>query len=202
EKAIKNISEKYIYIENVDIIRKFPSTAEINIEMVVPIAAIEHAGGYAVISKSSKVIEINSAEIPKGAMHIKGLDVENLKLGEKLTDSENTSLKKLRDFVTQLQSTGLENIVYIDFSDNHNLKAIYDNRVLIEFGENFDLAYKMEKLCIVMEKGDFDFEGSFEGVIDLSIDGQTRVRPNQNVGVLIGSEIPPPIMPDDELISR
>ena len=202
ERAIKNILQKYIYIENVDIIRKFPSTAEINIEMVVPIAAVEHNGVYAIISKSSKVVELSSKEIPKGAMHIKGLDVKDLKLGDKLNDSANTSLKKLRDFVTQLQSTGLENIVYIDFSDNHNLKAIYDNRILIEFGENIDLSYKMEKLCLVMQQGDFDFAGSFEGVIDLSIDGQTRVRPSENIGVLIGSEIPPPILPDDEPLSR
>lgn len=202
DKAIENILKKYIYIENVDIIRKFPSTAEINVEMVVPIAAIENGGKYAILSKSSRVVETNSNEIPKGAMHVKGIDAKDLKLGSKLTDSENTSIKKLSDFVTQLKATELNNIVYIDFSDNHNLKAIYDNRILIEFGENIDMKYKMQKLCLVMEKGDFDFDGSFEGVIDLSIDGQTRVRPSENIGVLIGSEIPPPVVPEGEILSR
>ena len=202
EKANESITKEFPYIESVNITRKFPSTVEINTKMVVPIAAIETNGTYAIISESAGVVELGAKEIPKGVMHIKGLDNSELSLGQKLTDSKNSSLKKLREFVTLLSETGLENIVYADFGDKHNLKLIYDHRILIEFGESIDLAYKIKKLEEVMETDDFDFDGSFEGIIDLSIDGQTRVRPCSNIKVIIGEEIPPPVLPKDELISR
>lgn len=202
ETANKKITEQFPYIESVKITRKFPSIAEIKTEMVVPIAAIENGDKFVIISKSAGVVELAADEIPKGAMHIKGIDGSQLKLGQKLTDSKNPAMKKLRDFVSLLAETGLENIVYADFGDSHNLKVIYDHRILIEFGESIDLPYKIEKLEEVMKTDDFDFDGNFQGIIDLSIDGQTRVRPNSNIKVVIGEEIPPPILPPDELISK
>lgn len=202
ETANQKITEEFPYIESVRVTRKFPATAEIKTEMVVPIAAIENGDKFVIISETSGVVELFADEIPKGTMHVKGIDAKDLKIGQKLTDSKNQSMKKLRDFVTLLSETGLKNIVYVDFGDSHNLKVIYDNRILINFGESIDLPYKIEKLTEVMKTDDFDFEGSFEGIIDLSIEGQTRVRPNSNIKVIIGEEMPPPILPPEGIISK
>lgn len=83
------------------------------------------------------------------------------------------------------QGAQLESISYYDVTDELAVSMLYDDRVLLEFGTELDLQYKMEFALRVLE----ELEDNFSGTVDLSTAGNnSRVYSReQNIEPLLSS---------------
>lgn len=170
----KKILEKYLYIEDVQIKRKLPHTISLNVEMVEPMGAILMSDGFTILTKQGRVVEVGVKNPPANVMVVRGLSDMDLKVGEVYDLEKTEEFIMLRYFVEALQQSKLDGIVYVNLSDIYNIKALYDDRILISFGTEDDLVYKMKKAQeLVLCKEEYD---DFEGVIDVSMSNEARVR--------------------------
>ncbi|MDR0903928.1 MAG: FtsQ-type POTRA domain-containing protein [Ruminococcus sp.] len=167
--SIKNvILDSFIYIDEVNVKKKFPDTIEIEVVPSKPIANITVANedeteSYLYISGGGKILEIS--DVPKRNVPIltgvkfspavvPGVTVDlNAKLtdltAEQIADIEAAAF--ILDVADEIKSASLEKIDYIDISDPGNIKIMYDNRINMQMGGLSDFAYKLSFLKEIID---------------------------------------------------
>ena len=69
-------------------------------------------------------------------------------------DTENSDkLQKAKNLIELLEKNGVDKVTKISVHDENSLSAEYDNRIIMEFGTELDIEYKI-KMCnkIISEK--------------------------------------------------
>ncbi|MBR5485539.1 MAG: FtsQ-type POTRA domain-containing protein [Oscillospiraceae bacterium] len=194
KQACERISENYPYFETVKTKRILPDALVIQVTMAQPTIAIETETGYVLVSSQGKILETDVQNPSEKLLRVRGLEDWEYNTGSFITEfSEETQqvqekLEKyemLKSFEAALGSVQLSPINYIDLSDRYNIRALYDERILLELGSEAKLEYKLNFISEMLKENiPRDFGQDFEGTIDASFDKMLRVRPRDLTQIL------------------
>lgn len=143
EDAEKNILEKMLYIDDVDIKKGFPDKLYINLTPSVAKAYIQCKGGYMLISKGWRILELTETPEDPALLVINGFDPVSTDKAMKAASIDAGKDAIINQIMTQIDNQGLEKIVSIDISNKFRIKINYDNRINIIIQNSSDLEYKL-----------------------------------------------------------
>jgi cell division septal protein FtsQ len=157
------ILEKFIYIDETKIKKKFPETVEIEVIPSTPAASIAVTDGYLYLSGSGKVLELNP--LPKkdapvftgvtlSEAIIPGVTVDINADTADMTDEEKADrlmVELVLEVAADLPENVREKTDYIDVSDRGDIKIMYDNRLELGIGGLSDFEYKLNFLMKIIE---------------------------------------------------
>lgn len=176
------LKTKLPFVREAHLVRRLPSTLQIQIVEEELLGAIYTNQGYTIISTTGKILKNGVLSIPENAPCIFGLEDQIFEIGEYAKESgpdikpkDANLLPKvvlLQDFYSQIKSLDFSGIDYIDISDKYNLKVFYDKRILISFGTPIQVKEKIELMTLVLDE-----QEDFEGTIDLSWVGEAHTLP-------------------------
>lgn len=188
------LQDRFSYFASVRVKRSLPTTVIIEVQEEEPIAAAYTEQGYAVLGYSGKVLETRVKEPPANLMVVLGLEENNFSAGSYLYEKETSKKKNktpvlsermemLQQFYTVTKEKNLGPITYVDLTNASRIKALYDKRILIDFGSELDLEKKVDFINVVLERGiaqEHKLSGytdeNFEGTIDITNSKQLRTR--------------------------
>lgn len=190
----KMLLDRFPYLESVKVKRRLPSTVIIDIKEETEIAAAYTDEGYSVISATGKVLSTKLGKAPDDIPVLFGIEDETFRIGDYLYKLQKDDggkkskviiekVQKLQDFLKIAESLNFGNLTYIDISDNGEIKALYDKRILINFGGEIDLDKKIMFVQKVLQDGIAEnhknsgyTNENFEGTIDITNRKQLRTR--------------------------
>jgi cell division protein FtsQ len=139
----QNLLNSFIYVDDVDVKLKFPSSVTVNITPSVAAASIETDSGWLLITKSGKTLE-EATEPKPGTVIIKGAGADGIIPGT-VFDLEDDSRERL---TLSLAERGLgilsDKLSWVDIADEANVTFLYDNRLEINIGTYSDMDYKVK----------------------------------------------------------
>ncbi len=162
------------YVDEVAIRIDYPPTVYITITQATAVAALQQGTSYALLSAKGRLLATGLPEPPEELPLALGLQAEGLGAGEYLPPEQQEALQMLTALSQAAQANGFEGLRLIDLSDRLNLTAVYENRVILEFGSEGALEYKLRFAREIMESY---LEPGFEGKLDLSVEKELRARP-------------------------
>lgn len=172
--AAEEILATYPYVEAVRIRRRLPVSVVVEITEAVPMGAFQQEdGSYVLVSQEGRVLQMGTGTPPGGGIVVSGVVVENVKPCDRLPDNLSESMTMFRYLKDAIEETGFADITAIDLSNRLNIRICYQDRLRIELGSEGDLADKLDfvKYAIANE-----VEDGFEGLVDVTIPGQVRIR--------------------------
>lgn len=149
-----------VYIDDVQVSRKYPSELEIKVTEAVKAAQIEKDGKYYILSESGRILE---ADVPldESLMMIKGFELKSLDPGSTLESKDAFKTKILDQLISEIKKLDFEDINEIDLTDRTDIKMTYDNRIDIRLGSSVDIDYKLTYIKAVIDKSLSDnYEGT------------------------------------------
>lgn len=149
-----------VYIDDVQVSRKYPSELEIKVTEAVKAAQIEKDGKYYILSESGRILE---ADVPLDGslMMIKGFELKSLDPGSTLESEDAFKTKILDQLISEIKKLDFEDINEIDLTDRTDIKMTYDNRIDIRLGSSVDIDYKLTYIKAVIDKSLSDnYEGT------------------------------------------
>ncbi len=190
----KMLQDRFHYFASVKVRRSLPTSVVIEVTEEEPIAAAYTGEGYAILSYSGKVLETRVKEPPENLMVVLGMEENNFNAGSYLYEKPEKEKKNktpvlmermemLQQFYTVTSEKNLEPITYVDLTNASSITALYDERILISFGSELDLAKKVDFVNTVLERGIAQehkssgyTDANFQGTIDITSSKQLRTR--------------------------
>ena len=162
DKAEQDILEDCVYIEKVELSRKFPNKLVIKVEEKLPHWYIELAGKYYSLDSELEVIEEVASDVSYVAAGVTKLDLPNVKrivvdelpsFGESELEIEKTIevVSALRDTPFKARITG------VDLTSRFNIYMEIDNNKEVYMGDASNMTSKLDALAAVigsLEKSD------------------------------------------------
>lgn len=156
EERLKN---NLVYIEDVKVQQKLPSTLVITCTEAEKAVDIEDNGSYYVVSSSGRVLE-QSAQ-PTGKIPvIKGFELKSKTPGEELASKDSLKTDILSQLLAGIQDNHYKRITNIDMSDRSDIKILYDERIEIRLGSSVDIESKLTQIKAVIDRQREDYEGT------------------------------------------
>lgn len=156
EERLKN---NLVYIEDVKVQQKLPSTLVITCTEAEKAVDIEDNGSYYVVSSSGRVLE-QSAK-PTGRIPvIKGFELKSKTPGEELASKDSLKTDILSQLLAGIQDNHYKRITNIDMSDRSDIKILYDERIEIRLGSSVDIESKLTQIKAVIDRQREDYEGT------------------------------------------
>ena len=168
--AERRLEKELLYVEDVSLNKRIPSTLNIKITQAVPTYSVEYNGKYIYVSKGGKILEISS-KVMSGSVVVKGgavLESEGL-----LSFADEKVNSAFNELIKAINETGTAGIDYIDISNIFNITAEYDGRVTLKFGSSQDLEYKM-KFAVNIINSENGIAADERGELDLSLARDTN----------------------------
>lgn len=192
--AEQRLIEALPYIDKASVIKKLPSTLQVNISQAEAVANIKKNSGYYLVSANGRIMNAELAKPDSNYVVVFGFDPEYASSGDFLSvanessrntlckllssvkkyaeldeESDNSAEKKydiLFDLIAQYTEAGFGNkIKEIDISNIYNITMNYDNKLTFELGDYSEIKLKLTVAKNLIDKGEFDDE---KGVLILS----------------------------------
>lgn len=167
----KRIKDNLVFVEEVSVKKKYPSTLVVDIKEAEKAADIEFGGKYSVVSTAGTILEMGNASATGGIPVIKGFELSVESVGDQLQSSDKNKLRIYKELMNNIRNTELDNITEIDMTSRSAIKLLYDSRIVIELGSSADLDYKLGYFKAVIEdklsenfKGRLIYNGSNSGI--------------------------------------
>ncbi|MGL4990702.1 MAG: cell division protein FtsQ/DivIB [Sarcina sp.] len=170
--SVKNNVLENPYIKQADIKRKFPNELNIIVEERKMFYKVEVDSKKYVLNNELYIMEIIDNDENLELVEIKGLAVDTLQVGEKITKDQK-SIDVLYDVATKLIDKNEKNIfTYIDISKNNHITIFSrDMEIVLGKAENLDGKY-LRALEIINS----DIIGTSINYIDVSVINNPVVR--------------------------
>lgn len=156
----KRLKDTLVYLDDVKVTKKFPSTLVITCTEAEKAADIEYKNSYYVLSASGKILETKillRQDIPV----VKGFELKSLSQGDKLASEDSFKADILKELLNDLHDLKFKNIDSIDLTTRSDIKLMYDGRLEIKLGSSVDMEYKLTYLKAVIDKSiTDDYEGT------------------------------------------
>ena len=168
----KTIEENLSYVQKATIVRRLPTTVEIQIEPAVAFAAVQVPGQYAIISKDGKVLErtaVYSQDLPV----VSGLTVIEAEVGQPLKTEREGEVEAVATLLQALSDHNVQNITGIDFTSLYSISLEIENRITVELGGVSDMEEKIRFIQFLMEN---DIGPNERGTIDVSMSDRSEAR--------------------------
>lgn len=137
-KAEEAILNSCIYLDDVDVSRKFPSTLEISCVPAQTAYNLQQTdGSYAYISSNGRVLEISQPVPFEGVITINGtqLDGSTIQRGSFLELDESEITEQLKTIQTLIRSVGISDITSIQITGENSVILEYQGRIKIEIDD-------------------------------------------------------------------
>lgn len=183
----ERLMEKYPYLDSVKIHRLLPHTVEIEIKEAVPaFSVIATVGRYTIVSESGRVVEQGRGISTERVTRLVGTDFSRLPVGTDIVkETENLDRRKAKkdyqpglydeyypealekwktaqNVLKAIEETGLENVSYLDVSDDLSVTLLLDQRVLVALGTDYEMSYKLHFVMKVLETLGSTFTGTLD----------------------------------------
>ena len=172
---IKEVFSSDPYIESVEISSQFPETVIFNIKKRQAVATVKFSGGFLVIDENGAVLE-STQELSKIVKPlISGIDVTQVKLGEKLDIENQDILGLIQSVISNVRSAKLlNNISQIEITGESEILMTTPQGVNVLLGKGENLNEKMLILNQILI--DLHEKKIYSGYIDMRYDGYPVYR--------------------------
>lgn len=148
----KRIETALPFIEQAKVIKRLPTTVELNITAATSAGFVKNGSSYYTLSTRGKVLEIGKKQ-PQKLPEIAGVKVEKVKVADVISD-DNGIFSSIQGIYSQLGSAISRDITKIDVSDNLNLSFTYRDRIDVRLGSESELAEKLKFVAILLADGE------------------------------------------------
>jgi len=178
------IEKNLPYTDDVKVTKKLPDSLVIRYSETFKAFAFQLSGGtYAVTDSNLKVLEMSS-DIPDGVALIKGVVPVGFEAGDFISfaeknDDENETDKTfslLLEITKAVAENSMKDINLIDVSSVNDIYFIYQERLVLRFGEPSDLASKISLGQRVIQDED-KIDPSQFATVNLTIQKKAYVNP-------------------------
>ena len=177
DKAEETAERKLPFLKNVRITKKLPDKLIIRFEESGMAYAIETSGNiYAITNDEFKVLSL-SGGVPEGIVPIKGQMPVKAEIGETLAfveknekeeSAEDRVLNVLNDIASTVSESGLTGVTAINVESLTDIYLIYEDRILVEFGDAQNIKAKASMFVRTIEKENAIDSGK-TGIMDITI---------------------------------
>lgn len=150
KKAEGKILSSMVYIEDVNINKKYPDTLEINLTKCIPAASVECEGGYLLISRKGKILD-NVKSAQADCFVIKGFESSLSDLGKYIQSTNEQKTEICQEILEALGKYDDQRVVSVDMTDIYDIVINYDNRINFELGNSNDISYKLKLADTVLK---------------------------------------------------
>ena len=174
--------------------RRLPDTLELELhEFETIYACIGSMGRITTLSAEGRVLE-QCASLPEYTCLLLGADFSGYTAGEQLPEQWQKALAGVDKVRTALEDADmLSEIGYIEIGTEQSYKAIYQNRIQLRLGSEYDLATKLLTARKIIND---ELKSDFTGYLDVSVSGRaytralplTQIADAQYLAVLGGKE--------------
>lgn len=182
KKAADNILNSMIYIEDVNIDKKYPDTLEINVTRCVAAANIQLGDKYIIVSQKGKILEKADSN-QSDLITVTGFEPSSEILGTYIESSDEQKTEIYFEIFNYIAEND-NKIVSIDMTDKYDIKVNYDNRINFELGNSNDVTYKLKLAETVFNDLGDDKKGTMEmiGSNQISFRSDTASDKNTSSG--------------------
>ena len=162
------------YIECVTLHRRLPDTLELELhEFNTIYACIGSMGRVTTLSADGKVLE-QCASLPEYTCLLLGADFSGYTAGEKLPEEWQKTLAGVDKVRAALEDAGMfPEIGYIEIGEEQSYKAVYQDRIQLRLGSEYDLATKLLTAQKIIQD---ELPADFIGYLDVSVSGRAYTR--------------------------
>ncbi len=176
----KKILYHSIFLDTVEVKRKFPSTLDINLQFAKATYGVYYGGLYYFFSGKGRVIEISEKNTHTDIVTFWGIDLNKIKLGEYIKPSEENKneLEIAMTLKKAIDDSEIEKIQAVDLRDIANIKLYYGTEIEVIFGNLSDVDYKLK-----MAKKIIDTQITYGEtvILDVQISGKAYLRPTESI---------------------
>lgn len=172
-KVSERIVTKLPYVGSVTIKRHLPNGIELQIHKTDAAYAIANNGYYTLLDKNAKVLENNLETIGENIVFLSLGEVVSAEPGKTIVLGEPEMITKLAQIGKALEQCELVGITSMDLSNIHNIKLIYQGRIILELGET-DATLLQKKLSLGKNAIETQDEENklYRGQINLTVEGK------------------------------
>lgn len=158
DKVAERVYDELIYIETVNVQKKFPDELVIDVQKCRESYNIVFDNGILLTSATGKIIS-NSVEAAEGLPVFYGYLPAVLSPGEKLV-SQDEQKDKIFYLFTQVMSRELSSpITSVDMTDKYDIRVCFDDRIIFDLGNWNELEYKITLAETVIDRLGIEREG-------------------------------------------
>lgn len=186
DKAEESVERKLPFLKNVKITKKLPDKLVIRFEESGMAYAVETAGNiYAITNDEFKVLSM-SGGIPEGIIPVKGQTPVKTEIGETIAFVEKNEkgeavedkvLNLLSDIASTVSESGLAGITAVNIESLTDIYLIYEDRILVEFGDAQNIKAKASMFVRAIEKENAIDSGK-TGIMDITIAQSAYIYPS------------------------
>ena len=165
ESAVRNkITGKLAYAGDVNVIIKYPSTIEIQMNESKGIASISTVGYYWIIGTDGKILEQTDLNGAADTISVKGINILEPKVGDIIQSADETKKMYLIDLLRAIDENDADDkIKELDITSIANIKFDYADRFTVNYGDGGDEGAKLKKMVdVINNQIDSDVKGSIE----------------------------------------
>lgn len=151
---VKKKIKENAYIEEVNMIRKLPSTIILQIQERNPAYLLEYAGSYVYVDKQGYLLEINSEKLELPILQGAVTQTENFVAGNRLEKEDLVKLSTVLKIMELAQTNEMETLITrIDIEKEDDFKIVMDAKEKIAYlGDSSNLNTKMLTVKAILEK--------------------------------------------------
>lgn len=180
--VVDNIEKTLPYVNRISVSRHLPSKIVIEVADITVVGAAKTSAGYVVIGTDGKMLELMQKR-PDNCPILKGAKLTKTEVGQTIEFEHESQKNALEAFAKALEDGDIANLTQIDISDEYNAKAMYDDRIQLEFGAPNDMDYKFRFANAVLNSG--KISPKQKGTMDLSLaaeENKVYFDPDYTVG--------------------
>ncbi len=168
--AEAQMAEKLPYLETVKVRRSLPSTVVFLVTPAQERYTLSAGSKVLVLSESLKILKsVDTA--PEGLCRLDGITAKSTSAGHTLATGDATSDELVDTVLAAIESSGLEQLTAVNFSDPYEICLEYAGRITVRLGTTAQLDYKLAMVEKTLE--DDYFTDSTTGTLDASDAGKT-----------------------------
>lgn len=165
EKTKENMEKELPFLKVKDIKKTVPNKLTLEVEEIKRYGYIESDGVNIFFDEDKKIIEIKE-DVEENILKIKGVEILDPKIGEKIKIKSEDKGKNLHKILDLLKENGLNEPTEIDLSNELKVSVGYQNRINILIGNLNELDYKIKTAAEIINN---KLEKDESGELDLSM---------------------------------
>lgn len=170
------ILKNFLNIDTVQVTKNLPGTLTIKLTAAVANSAFQNAGTYYTTSQSCRVLAVGSSQ-PDGVPLVVGADIDGSPQQGDILVIKNTSISEyIKAIMDEMGQYGLSGLNSIDVSNLSRIKADYQGRIVIQFGDTTQLQYKAQLAFYVIKN---NIQASEKGTVDATTIGEVHFLPDR-----------------------
>ncbi|MFA5523571.1 MAG: FtsQ-type POTRA domain-containing protein [Tissierellales bacterium] len=141
------------YIKSVKIKRRLPNKMLINVDERKEVVIINDFGTYMYLDEEGIILNILSEIKDEHIIEIYGLDIQNPRIGDKLSTKDESIQNKIFDFINSSKDLGLINsFERVILDEEKSISIFLHDEGEVAFGTLDDIKYKLNFLISILEE--------------------------------------------------